>query len=166
MGYCGILVKFNSEKGMFRGITAVTIDGKGRLTIPMRYREILSKDDLIVTIDTEETCLLMYQAFEWKLIEEKLQGLPSFNPAARRIQRMLIGHATEIEVDNQGRILLPPLLLDYAHFERGKKVVLIGQVNKFELWNEALWFAKREGWLSDESLDKDALPNEMKTFSL
>ncbi|KTD39347.1 MraZ protein [Legionella nautarum] len=151
---------------MFRGINAITIDGKGRLTVPTRYRDALSSQDeaaLVVTIDTEETCLLLYPLAEWRIIEAKLQSLPSFNTAARRIQRLLIGHATDVEMDSIGRILLPQLLRDYAQLE--KKVVMIGQGNKFEVWNETLWQTKREQWLEEEA-SKDGLPDEMKTISL
>ncbi|WP_058482471.1 division/cell wall cluster transcriptional repressor MraZ [Legionella spiritensis] len=152
---------------MFRGINAITIDGKGRLAIPTRYREALSADGksaLVVTIDTEETCLLLYTTVQWQIIESKLQSLPSFNPAARRIQRLLIGHATDVELDGNGRLLLPPLLRDYARLD--KKAVLIGQGNKFEVWNETLWQRKREQWLEEEGSGAGGLPDEMKTFSL
>lgn len=152
---------------MFRGINAVTIDTKGRLAIPTRYRDALTTQDagaLVVTIDTEETCLLMYQAVQWQEIESKLQKLPSFNPAARRIQRLLIGHATEIELDANGRILLPPMLRDYARLD--KKVVMIGQGNKFELWDEGLWEARREEWLAAEAKRQDEMPDELKEISL
>lgn len=148
---------------MFRGINAITVDGKGRLTVPTRYRDAL-KGSLVVTIDTEETCLLLYPVCEWQVIETKLQGLPSFNAAARRIQRLLIGHATEIELDSNGRILLPPLLRDYAQL--GKKVVMIGQGNKFEMWSEVLWQEKRDEWLAEEAVKGGSLPDEMKNFSL
>lgn len=151
---------------MFRGINAINIDGKGRLTIPTRYREALGEDraPLVVTIDTEETCLLLYPAKQWQLIESNLQRLPSFNVAARRIQRLLIGHATDVELDGNGRVLLPPLLREYAQLN--KRVVMIGQGNKFELWDEAVWQSKREKWLAEESSGADSLPDEMKTFSL
>ncbi|KTD25976.1 MULTISPECIES: division/cell wall cluster transcriptional repressor MraZ [Legionella] len=152
---------------MFRGINAITIDGKGRLAVPTRYRDALTAQDkasLVVTIDTEETCLLLYPAEEWQIIEDKLQSLPSFNAAARRIQRLLIGHATDVELDNSGRILLPQLLRDYAHLD--KKVVMIGQGNKFEVWDECLWQTRREHWLAEEASREDGLPDEMKTFSL
>ncbi len=152
---------------MFRGINAITIDGKGRLAIPTRYREELGgKGDasLVVTIDTEETCLLLYPAAEWQIIEKNLQKLPSFNAAARRIQRLLIGHATDIELDSHGRLLLPPLLRDYAQLD--KHVVMIGQGNKFEIWDEGLWQSRRTQWLEDEASNVDGLPDEMKTFSL
>lgn len=148
---------------MYRGINAITLDGKGRLAMPSRYRahETLA---WVATIDTEERCLLMYPAQTWLGIEEKLQALPSFNPEARRIQRLLIGHATEIELDNQGRFLLPALLREYASLE--KKVMMIGQGNKFELWDEALWLLKREQWLEQKPLSAEAMPNEMKSLAL
>lgn len=152
---------------MFRGINSITIDTKGRLAIPTRYRSILGAEEktpLVVTIDTEETCLLLYTAAQWQVIEDNLQKLPSFNAAARRIQRLLIGHATDVELDGNGRILLPPLLRQYAHLE--KDVVMIGQGNKFEVWNNELWETKRQQWLLEESSNTDGLPDEMKLFSL
>ncbi len=153
---------------MFRGINSITIDTKGRLAIPMRYRSVLGAADekipLVVTIDTEETCLLLYTAAQWQVIENNLQKLPSFNAAARRIQRLLMGHATDVEVDANGRILIPNVLRDYARLE--KDVVMIGQGNKFEVWNKESWDTKREQWLLEEAEKSDELPDEMKTFSL
>lgn len=152
---------------MFRGICAITIDGKGRLALPARIREALSLQNnpsLVLTIDTDEACLLLYPSSEWQIIENKLQSLPSFNTAARRIQRLLIGHATDIDVDNSGRVLLPQLLRDYAHLD--KHAVMIGQGNKFEIWDETSWQQRREHWLAEEAAQQDALPDEMKTFSL
>ena len=154
-------------KTMFRGINTITIDTKGRLAIPMRYRGALGAEEktpLVITIDTEETCLLLYTAAQWQIIEDNLQKLPSFNAAARRIQRLLIGHATDVEVDANGRILVPPVLRQYAHLN--KDVVMIGQGNKFEVWNKELWESMREQWLAQEASKADGLPDEMKTFSL
>ncbi|MCH9757175.1 MAG: division/cell wall cluster transcriptional repressor MraZ [Gammaproteobacteria bacterium] len=147
---------------MFRGINAINLDSKGRFAIPAKYREGLG-DEVVVTIDTEETCLLLYPVKQWQTIEDGLQRLPSFNVAARRIQRLLIGHATDVHLDGNGRVLLPPLLRDYATLE--KRVVMIGQGNKFEIWDEAAWQAKRAVWLEEES-SGDGLPDEMKTFFL
>jgi len=154
---------------MFRGINAITLDGKGRLAVPTRYRDALGADDgapLVVTIDTEERCLLLYPAKQWQLIEDSLQRLPSFNVQARRIQRLLIGHATDVELDGNGRVLLPALLREYAGLD--KSVVMIGQGNKFEVWDELLWQSKREQWLKAEASQEGdgGLPDEMKTFSL
>jgi MraZ protein len=153
---------------VFRGINGINIDAKGRIVMPTRYRERLqldSKSAVVWTIDTEERCLLLYPLPEWEEIEKKLSALPSFNPAARRIQRLLVGHATDVEMDGQGRILLPPLLRDYAGLK--KSAVLVGQGKKFELWDEAHWDRRREGWLEEESNGADSvLPDEVKAISL
>lgn len=152
---------------MFRGINAINIDGKGRIAMPTRYRDALLAENagaLVVTIDTEETCLLLYPVNAWQVIEANLQRLPSFNAQARRIQRLLIGHATDLELDNNGRVLLPPLLREHAKLD--KRAVLIGQGNKFEIWDEMLWQSRRSQWLAEEASGEDVLPDEMKTFSL
>lgn len=152
---------------MFRGINTITLDTKGRLAIPTRYRDALLVGEsapMVITIDTDETCLLLYPAAQWQIIEDNLQKLPSFNAAARRIQRLLIGHATDVDLDANGRVLLPPVLRNYAQLE--KEVVMIGQGNKFELWNKEQWEVKREQWLAEEASQIDALPDEMKLFSL
>jgi MraZ protein len=134
----------------FRGVSNLSLDAKGRIVLPARYRERLleiCQSQLIVTIDTEQPCLLIYPLPEWELIEEKIEGLPSFNPATRRIQRLLIGHATEVEVDGAGRMLLSNPLREYAQLD--KKVVLIGQGKKFELWDEAVWNERMQTWLHE-----------------
>jgi len=148
---------------MFRGINNVTLDAKGRFAVPVRYRQGLG-NSLVVTIDTDEKCLLMYPASEWQIIEEKLQKLPGFNPATRRIQRLLIGHATDIELDGSSRILLPGMLREYAGLNGN--LVMIGQGNKFELWAEETWESMREQWLRDEDGLSDSLSDVMKDFSL
>ncbi len=134
----------------FRGASNLSLDSKGRIVLPARYRERLleiCQSQLIVTIDTQQPCLLIYPLPEWELIEEKIEALPSFNPATRRIQRLLIGHATEVEVDGNGRMLLATPLRDYAKL--GKKVVLIGQGKKFELWDEQCWSERMDTWLTE-----------------
>ena len=151
---------------MFRGVSGINIDAKGRMAMPTRYRERLQKESpehLILTIDTEERCLLLYPLPAWEEIESKLAALPSFNSAARRIQRLLIGHATEVELDSLGRLLLPPLLRDYAGMT--KHAMLVGQGKKFELWDEAHWQERRGQWLTDDSAEED-LPAEVKSLSL
>ena len=154
-------------KNMFRGINAIHIDGKGRLAIPTRYRDTLGTDSdnaLVLTIDTEETCLLLYPLKQWQVIEEKIQRLPSFDPVARRIQRLLIGHATDVVLDGTGRLLVPQVLRDYAQLD--KRVLMIGQGAKFELWSEQVWEARRDHWLQEESARMGQLPDELKTFYL
>lgn len=152
---------------MFRGISAVNVDAKGRMAIPTKYRDGLLASDqgkMVMTIDTESCCLLLYPLIEWEIIEEKIQSLPSFNPQARRIQRLLIGHATEIEMDSSGRVLISQILRDYANIE--KKIMLVGQGKKFEIWDETEWLKGREQWLVEEGNKPESLPEEMKTLSL
>ncbi|HVV69423.1 MAG TPA: division/cell wall cluster transcriptional repressor MraZ [Gammaproteobacteria bacterium] len=151
---------------MFRGINLIQLDAKGRMAMPARYRtrlQDLAQGRLIVTIDTQEACLLLYPLPEWELIEQKIEALPSFHKAARRIQRLLIGHATELELDSNGRILLPPLLREYAALD--KQVMLVGQGKKFEIWSETGWQQEREEWLTEETTD-ESLPPELQTLSL
>lgn len=91
----------------------------------------------MVTIDIDQPCLLIYPLNEWEIVEERINALPGINKAVRRVQRKLIGYATDIDVGNNGRLLLTSPLRTYARLD--KKVVLIGQGNKFELWDEQLW---------------------------
>lgn len=146
---------------MYRGISALNLDEKGRIALPTRYRDELSA--IVITIDTEENCLLLYPNHEWEQIEAKIEALPSFNPAARRVQRLLIGHATELVLDGNGRILLPQLLRDYAGLE--KQIVLVGQGKKFEIWNATNWEKRRKEWLAAGKSRAD-LPIELQTISL
>ena len=151
---------------MFRGINAVNLDVKGRMAIPTRYRGQLQNEAhnrLVVTIDTEERCLLLYPLPIWEEIERKIESLSSFDSRTRRIQRLLIGHATEEELDSNGRLLLPQLLREYANLK--KEIVLIGQGKKFEIWDNETWQKGREVWLSDK-LANAVLPDELKTLSL
>lgn len=150
---------------MFRGVSSLNLDSKGRLAIPTKYRETLVQHcngRMVLTVDRDH-CLLLYPLPDWEEIERKLVKLPSFNVQARRLQRLLIGHATECEMDGNGRILLPPPLREFAALE--KAVVLIGQGNKFELWNEATWNTQRAEWLAATGNGED-LPAEMESLSL
>lgn len=152
---------------MFRGINEIQLDDKGRVTIPTRYRQQLeqdSKNHLVTTIDTEARCLLLYPLPDWEAIEQKLEKLPSFNRQARRIQRLLLGHATEAELDSQGRILIPQPLREYAGLQ--KSIILVGQGKKFEIWDVSIWNEARKTWL-EEGLDTgDELPVDLESLSL
>ncbi len=151
---------------MFRGVTALNLDAKGRMAIPTRHREQLQEccaSQLVITVDADR-CLLLYPAPEWSEIEAKLEALPSFNKAARTLQRLYIGHAHEVEMDGQGRILLPPELRKFANL--GKRVALVGQGKKFELWDEETWNGKREVWLDEVNLDQIELPAGIESLSI
>ena len=150
---------------MFRGVNALNLDIKGRLAIPTRYREEilrLANGRMVITVDRDHS-LLLYPLPEWEEIERKLVKLPSFNLQARRLQRLLIGHATEVELDGNGRILLPPLLREFASLD--KAVVMIGQGNKFEIWDEAKWNTRRAEWLTATENEGD-LPDDLGSLSL
>ncbi len=169
MGKSGFFWKKEFQKGdrsLFRGVNRLNLDAKGRLAVPTRYRERLQEccaSELVVTIDRDH-CLLIYPLPEWQEIERKLMKLPSFNKAARNLQRLLVGHATEVEMDGQGRVLLPPALREFAELE--KHTVLIGQGNKFELWDEERWNRQRDGWLDEVNLDDLDLPADFETLSI
>ena len=151
---------------MFRGLATLNLDSKGRMAIPTRYRETLARHcngQMVVTVDRDH-CLLLYTLPDWEEIERKLVRLPSFNKQARRMQRLLIGHATECEIDGNGRILLPPPLREFAELD--KTVVLIGQGNKFEVWAETAWNARRAEWLGEGADEDGDLPDELGSLSL
>jgi len=134
---------------LFRGVSVVNLDVKGRLAIPARYRERLQAqgdERLVITVDRDR-CLLLYPEPEWEAIERKLIALPAFDSAARAIQRLYIGNAQEVEPDAQGRILVPPHLRDFASLD--KRVACVGQGAKLELWDEQAWQARTEAALND-----------------
>jgi MraZ protein len=151
---------------VFRGLSAVNLDVKGRLAIPMKYRQLLVNlcaGRLVATIDTEERCLLIYPLDEWEVIQAKIEALPSFNPSARRIQRLLIGHATDIELDANGRILLSQPLREYAQLD--KETILLGQGKKLELWSKDLWNSRRDDYIAEVNA-LEVLPDELLNLSL
>lgn len=135
---------------MFRGINSATLDTKGRMALPARFRESVVEQcggSLVVTIDVREKCLLMYPLPEWETVQRKLESLSNIGERARLLQRLLIGHATDLELDSNGRLLLPPMLRSYAELDR--KLVLAGQGNKIEIWSEAHWQSRMDTWLAD-----------------
>ena len=106
----------------------------------------------------------MYPLHVWEDIERKLIKLPTLNKQARRLQRLLIGHATECELDGQGRVLVSPPLREFAGLD--KKVVMIGQGNKFEIWDEQTWVTKRDIWFEEENAEDGELSPELGSLSL
>jgi MraZ protein len=151
---------------VFRGIHQVSVDVKGRMSLPARLRDDLAQydeDGVVVTIDPVSRCLLLYPLPEWELIQQKLDKLPSFQPQARRLQRLLVGHATDLEVDKAGRILLPAPLREFARLD--KKLTILGQGKKLEIWSQEEWEAQREDYLSQDALE-DLQTETMMDISL
>jgi len=150
---------------MFRGANKLTLDVKGRMVMPTRYRERLQElcgGKLVVTVDKDQ-CLLIYPLPDWEEIERKLMRLPTLNPQARRLQRLMVGHATDLELDGHGRVLLPPKLREFGLLTRD--AMLIGQGSRFELWDEARWNERRDEWLASDDTTAD-LSAELETLSL
>jgi len=140
---------------LFRGINSINLDDKGRIAIPTKYREELQdccERQLIVTVAVNERCigengcLWLYPLPEWEKLEQTISKLPTLNKMAGNLRRFLIGNASESEMDSQGRLLLPEKLRKFASMD--KKIILIGQLNKFEIWNEDAWVAKESAWMA------------------
>lgn len=151
---------------MFRGINSINMDAKGRMAMPARYREQLSvicSGQLVVTIDTNHKCLLLYPLPEWELIERQIESLSSFDDMSQRVKHLLIGHANDLELDGSGRILLPQELRSYAGLE--KHVSLIGQGKKLEIWDQNSWNEQRSQWLEDSPLEGE-LPEQLRNLAL
>mgnify|MGYP002064756330 CR=1 FL=1 len=148
---------------VFRGATKVSLDAKGRMAIPTRYRERLAArcdGQIIVTVDKDH-CLLVYPLPDWEELERKLVRLPSMNKTARNIVRIMVGYATEVEMDGSGRVLVSRELREFAGLE--KAAMLIGQGNKFELWDEETWNEKRDAWLTED--DDGELPPDLESIA-
>lgn len=147
---------------MFRGATAINMDAKGRIAIPAKYRSRfhdVCANQIVVTIDLFDPCLLLFPLPHWEQLEAKLDTFSNTDPNQRRIKRMLLGHASEHEIDGNGRILLPPVLRDYADLE--KELLLAGQGKTFQIWNGDNWHKKIEddvAALSEGPLDTENLP--------
>ncbi|AWP34022.1 division/cell wall cluster transcriptional repressor MraZ [Pantoea eucalypti] len=152
---------------MFRGATLVNLDSKGRLAVPTRYRELLigeSQGQMVCTIDLHQPCLLLYTLPEWEIIEKKLARLSSMNPLERRVQRLLLGHASECQMDNAGRLLLANTLRQHAKLT--KEVMLVGQFNKFELWDEQTWYQQVRDDIDAEQSAQEPLSERLQDLSL
>ncbi len=148
---------------VFRGVTELALDAKGRFAVPARYRDGLAAEGgsrLVLTADPSR-CLLLYPLDAWEPIQARLMALSSFDERIRGLQRLLVGHADDVEIDAAGRILVPPALRRYASLD--KRVVLVGQGRKFELWDDAAWAARTAQAIA---FDGGGLPPELDGFSL
>jgi MraZ protein len=147
-------------------LNAISLDAKGRLAIPARHRDNIAnycQGKLVVTIENDGECLVIYPVNEFEEIQRKVDALPSLDPMVKRLKRMLIGHATDVELDSNGRILLPQELRGYVGLD--KKVVMVGQGKKLELWDEEAWNARREGWLKQDT-GETGLSEQLQGISL
>ena len=154
----------------FRGVSELALDAKGRLAIPAKHRDALARRapeadpaapaSVVITADPSR-CLLVYPHVAWEPIQARLMALSSFNPEIRALQRLLVGFADDVDIDGNGRILVPPALRAYASLEH--RVVLAGQGHKFELWDAARW---NEATARAVAFPAGGLPPELDGFSL
>ena len=150
---------------MFRGVATFNLDAKGRMAIPAKFRKLLDaccEGKLMITVDHSDRCLQVYPFPEWELVEQKLMRLPSLQLQVRKLKRMLLGSATECEMDSNGRILLPAILREFAGLT--KSTVMIGQGNKFELWDEQVWNSLMDECLSEDF--GDILSSDLENLSI
>ncbi|WP_079436405.1 division/cell wall cluster transcriptional repressor MraZ [Zoogloea sp. LCSB751] len=129
---------------MFQGAAALSLDAKGRLAIPARHRDALTKlaENQLVLTAHPHRCLLIYPAPAWAPIRDKVLAGSSLDQHSALLKRLLVGFARDEEVDSAGRVLIAPELRSFAQFE--KQVHLVGQGDHFELWSDAGWQKQQE----------------------
>lgn len=143
---------------MLLGEYSHTLDAKGRVIIPSKFREDLG-ESFIVTKGLDN-CLFAYSKKEWNQFEEKLKTLPITNVTTRNFVRFFFSGATECEVDKQGRINLPQNLREYASLE--KEITIIGVATRVEIWNSQKW----EQYTSPENMDVDKIADQMSNLGI
>jgi MraZ protein len=154
---------------VFSGIHSVNLDAKGRLAVPARFRDMLAKAGstlLTVTINpsADDRCLLLYPEHEWAEVVRGLSRRDTMHPRVRAMQRLVVGHAADCEMDGQGRILLPAPQRKFAGL--AKRVSLVGQFNKIEIWDEEALENKQEAWLDDVKLIDGEFAEELRGLRL
>ena len=148
---------------MFRGATNLSMDAKGRLAVPAKHRDALltqSAGNIVLTAHPHR-CLLLYPEPLWGAIQSKLMGLSSFDKKSSALQRLLVGYAEDITLDGAGRLLVSPVLREFAGLE--KDVMLVGQGSHFELWNMEAWHKQFLNVVGDSDIE---MPAELDGFSL
>lgn len=134
---------------MLRGISTLNLDAKGRLAIPSRLREQLAdmcENQMVLTVNPHplDRCLWLYPLPQWEIIEAKLGALPDFDTQSRLTKRMMLGHASECAHDSQGRILIPPVLREFAGLKN--RITVLGQKNKLEILDQEMWSRQLDEW--------------------
>lgn len=140
---------------MFGGRTALNVDAKGRMAIPTRYREKLQETcdgRLVLTQHPFDRCLALYPEDAWNRVAQSVASLPDSSAEVRYLKRRFLGQAVEIEMDSNGRFLIPAELRDLIQLD--KKAMLVGQITRFEIWSEA-------GWLEEQEKYQEITPEEM-----
>lgn len=148
---------------MFRGANSINLDSKGRIAVPAKYRPDImesTRSHMIITCDPYDNCLLIFTLEHWESTEADLQSLSNSKPLHRRLKRIMLSHASEVDMDASGRLLIPSVLRERAKLQ--KDVMLIGQGKTFQLWDQQQWKALVEedmAVMSSDELDSDDLPD-------
>jgi MraZ protein len=148
---------------MFRGSSFHTIDAKGRIIIPTRFREFISSDGRDgVMVTTFDNCLYAYPFEEWYKLETKILSLPDTSEYMRRFRRIFIGMASECPCDKQDRILIPQSLRELAGFE--KELAIVGVLNYFEIWSREKW--EKEYINLEHDMQREEFRNEIAKLGI
>lgn len=152
----------NTQKNMFQGATALSLDAKGRLAVPTRHRDALQSGATGKQVLTAHPhrCLLIYPSPAWEPIRARIMGFSSFDPQASLWKRLLVGFAEEVELDASGRLLVSPELRKFAGMD--KQVMMVGQGSHFEVWSQDAW----EKQLDQLTTGTEKLPPGMENFAL
>ncbi len=148
---------------MFRGSSSHTIDAKGRIIIPTRFRDVIkASGESALMLSRMDGCLFAYTLDEWRAIEGRILSMSEQSESMRRFRRVFIGGAFECAMDKQGRVLVPPSLRRYADLE--KEIVLVGVLNRFEIWSEDRWDAENQKM--EDDLKGDGTRNDVAQLGL
>jgi len=147
---------------MFRGCSFHTIDQKGRIIVPARFRDIIKANGDGVMVSTMDRCLVAYTFEDWREIENKILSLAEKSESLRRFRRIFIGGAFQCTCDKQERILIPPTLRAYADFER--EIALVGVLDHFEIWSRERW--EKEQHHMEADMKKEDVRNEIAKLGL
>lgn len=146
---------------MFRNFSPINLDEKNRFSIPTKYRETvkaLCASQFVITVAVDEECagirgcLWIFPRPEFERVEAQILQIKNSSRVGRKLRHFLIGYSVECEMDNQGRILIPEALRNFASLD--KRIVLVGQINRFELWNEEAWKNKEAEFLEGASQEE------------
>ena len=152
------------------GFTTISIDAKGRLAIPAKYRDQLlaqNEENIVVTRDPQYPALKIYPGSVWTSISNELQSLQGLDPIVRNLQWTILGNASVSSFDPTSRMLihLPSELREYAEINKAEKVSFIGMGNKFEIWNYKNWEMRQTGGALSAEILEVVLPESLKTIS-
>ena len=154
---------------MFLGVSTLNLDAKGRLAVPAKHRDALANccaSRVVATVNpiAGEKCLWLYPENQWREVARTLSRLPTMDRQSQAIRRLMIGFASELELDGQGRILLTNEQREFAGLD--KRVALVGQVQKFEIWDEAVWSANQEQWQAEVMSEDGGLSEALQGITL